>query len=454
MDCARRILPASRAGSWTKALDEALSARTLTASNSVKARAISVASIEAQGTADDEEFASLVAFVQAYDGVDDESYGTYTVDDVGHFVRALIVHGFGARAVSARFLANIHSLDLSHIAGRIDERVARNLIYNDDKEDEVKSVSEDGDNDDEDYDDDDYDDGVEGEHGTADDDGVTADAELETRRHARARGKHAKDASSKPRAGARGRPKRVNIQYGRLIALVGRTYTAQRVVLALGIVPTESSEHVDWFLRESEAQLGLREAYGVVNFLMDRGAAINGATKAVFGEGNCFIAHCYPHFERNVVDFIGSSVSMETKANIIQLVRLAHCTTIPAEFHEALSTIKGLSERTFTYLQAHPKEQWASSFVPFNTLGNFTSNDVESLYGTAIEWKRRAGVFTTFVKALTGASGTAYRIDKAYSSAKETFFATAALGKQYLEHLKAARQHYRVEQRLSTVRQL
>lgn len=91
-------------------------------------KAVAKAAAENQASATDGEFAALAGYIRSYNDTDTDNFGVFEVDEVGHFEPGAIVFGFGVRAVAAGFLANIHSLDLSHVAGKVNEKEGLRLV--------------------------------------------------------------------------------------------------------------------------------------------------------------------------------------------------------------------------------------------------------------------------------------------------------------------------------------
>jgi hypothetical protein len=80
---------------------------------------------------------------------------------------------------------------------------------------------------------------------------------------------------------------------------------------------------------------------------------------------------------------------------------------------------------------AHDKKQWARCYLPFNCLGNGTSNDAEGFFGNNVEVKLTGNVYELLRTALTGESSALYG-QRTLILKESEFLATPTLRKTYL----------------------
>ena len=191
--------------------------------------------------------------------------------------------------------------------------------------------------------------------------------------------------------GRSGRPGSSSTGLGCLAVVVGRNFAGNLVLLSLALVSAENLDNAKWVLEKTEREFGLAEAFGTVNFFADRSAAISSAISTVYGEG-AFRAFCYPHFKRNVINHIRSQ-GKDAQEEVAKHLGRCHNAKTIEDFDEAMQGFREANPMAHAYADAAGTSHWAPVHMPFNPLGNSTSNDAESMFATVRDKKYAGNAF-------------------------------------------------------------
>jgi len=192
----------------------------------------------------------------------------------------------------------------------------------------------------------------------------------------------------------KGRPKKTTVGLGRLLVCTGRTHASDIILIATGYVATESIETIAWFLDAIESRVALADNFGTVNFIADRSKAISSAIQRVYGD-RAFLAHCIVHLRRNLIDHL----SGDKKAQAIAGSHFDRCYTEPTieGFKRAMIAFQRDCTKGHKYMSKIAPKRWTLSHLPFNCLGNLTSNDAEGTFSIVEKVKNAGDVYSSKV---------------------------------------------------------
>jgi hypothetical protein len=332
-----------------------LASQGLSASKGVVTRCATIATREQPKPLSNEEWRALAAYINEFVQIDARNQGRFEATSDGQFHRGILVPGSAIDLVANGFLSSVVTADFSHVAATTSESDAIAAIDN----------------------------------------AAGSDEGLPAATAARPRGR--------PRTTTAGLG-RITAGLGRIAILVGRSYIKTTVLLAVAIVPSETLEQAEWFFAEAEQHLHMTERWGRINMFLDRGHAINAAANNVFGD-KVFVAHCFPHFKRNIIASLAKrQISVQDKNVILAQLGFAAYSSTEAEFTVCMGKIAAINRGAHDDILAHEPQRWSQAYLPFNTFGNITSNDAEGRFGTVCQVKNGGSVLTTLRSLLEGES--------------------------------------------------
>lgn len=320
-----------------------------------------LAEMNSDGCLENETYGTLVSYFRAFDAAHESNFATVETDSNGSFERALAV--MGRDNVRDGLVSSVISCDFAYVKGSARVEDAFSVLE--------ESLDDERDH----YDEEDID----------------------------------ESRCPSSRAPVKGRPKKTSVGLGRLVVCMGRTYAGQRVLLAIGLVSSETTANAEWFLRIVEREIGLVAKFGVVNFITDRSSAIRSAIALVYGD-RATSSFCYVHFRRNVIQH--TSGDKYVKARVYAcLNKIFHATT-DKKFEEGMQEIKELNSDAYNYLRTIERSSWVPLFFSFNPLNNVTSNDAESLFAGVSKPKSAGHVVRCLTKTIHEESQKVFRMMK------------------------------------------
>jgi len=321
--------------------------------------ALALAEANSDGSLLNETYGILASYIRAFHAAHDSNFATVEADSNGSFERAVAV--MGRDNVRDGVASSVVSCDFAYVKGSA-------------RVEDASSVLEDS----------------LGDEGDCDDEEDISES-----------------TSPSSRAPVRGRPKKTSVGLGRLVVCVGRSYAGHRILLAIGLVSSETAANAEWFLRIVEREVGLVAKFGVVNFITDRSAAIRSAITSVYGD-SATCSFCYVHFRRNVMQH--TSGGRPVRARVYTCLNKIFRATTEKAFEEGMLEIMEINLDAYNYLLTVARSSWVPLFFSFNPLNNVTSNDAESLFAGVSKPKSAGAVIRCFTQAINQESQKVFKM--------------------------------------------
>ena len=342
-----------------------LASRGLSASKDIVAHCTKLAVREQPTPLNDDDWRALAAYINEFSRIDSRNQSHFETSSTGHFHRGILIPGSAIDLIANGFLSSVVTADFSHAATTTTEA-----------------------------------------------DAIAAAASVA------GEGEGLASAATPAAARPRGRPRTTTMDLGRLAVLVGRSYIKTTVLLAVAVVPSETLEQAEWLFAEADKHLRMTEQWGHINMFLDRGHAINAAANNVFGD-RVFVAHCFPHFKRNVATSLAKrKLTPLDKNEILTSLAFAAYSTTAADFSSHMNKIASISRDSYDEILMHEPRFWSQAYLPFNTLGNITSNDAEGRFGTVADVKNSSSLFTTLKCLLEAESNALSTLSKHVAGAR------------------------------------